>query len=145
MTEVLQEEAPVTKAVAVEVEAEAPVKPVVAEIVKDENPVAVEAKEVETEVQKVATRAKRSLRAVAGDVKSETSSAKIAIAAEEHLIVLKMENQFLKVTTQIQQLQKEAENIQKQFPEYIKSLAAKYAVDITKNNFNALDGTFNKL
>jgi hypothetical protein len=96
--------------------------------------------EVESETKAAVVKASK----VAQLLTPEMNKTKVAVSAEEHNIVLKMENEFLKVTTQITQLQRQAENIQKNFPEYLKSLAAKYSVDLTKNTFDALEGAFKR-
>lgn len=149
--EVTQEEASVTpvKVAAVEVKTEAPTVPtakaVVAEPVAAPEGVLKEVvTAVETEAKAVAAKAKRVAKNVETAVKADVEKTRVAITAEEHNVALRMENEFLKITTQITQLQQQAANIQKQFPEYIKSLATKYVVDVTKNTFNAIEGVFTK-
>ncbi len=68
----------------------------------------------------------------------------IEISAEENLVALKMENNFLKLNAQIVELTKQAEQIQKQYPEYLKTLASKHGVDLTKYSFHALEGQFKR-
>ena len=102
------------------------------------------AQEVEKEVSASSMKAKPIAKAVVEAATPILEKTKVAVSAEEHNIVLKMENEFLKVTTQITQLQKQAESIQRNFPEYLKSLAAKYSVDLTKNTFDAIEGAFKR-
>ena len=159
--EVAQEEAStpvVAKAVAVEVETEAPavqaVPPAPAQVAAEVNenaansPLKEVVAAVETEAQSVATKAKRVLKNVAAKVGTEVKAVeertRVVITAEEHNIALKMENEFLRLSQQISVFQKQAESIQKQYPEYVKSLASKYVVDLTKNTFQAIEGAFTK-
>jgi hypothetical protein len=143
MPEVAQEEASTpVKAVAVEVETEAP-----AAVAKD-TPLKEVVAAVEAEAPVAVSKTKRALKnvgqVIAAEAKAEEEKVRVAITAEEHNIGLRLENQFLQFTTQIAQLQKQMENIQKQYPEYVKGLGTKYALDLTKYTFNAIEGVFTK-
>lgn len=163
-----------SKAVAVEVETEAPVTPkavttpsanhdvaeVETEVSAQPTPAAVVAKiqeavaeasplkevatAVEAEVKAVAAKAKRAVKTVVGDAKAIEEKLVTEVSDAEKLIILRMENQFLQITQNITNLQRQVEQIQKQFPEYIKTLAAKYSVDLTKNTFHSVEGVFKK-
>lgn len=67
------------------------------------------------------------------------------IEGEEKVIVVKMENELLKAHLEIQRLQGVVSNIQKNYPEYIKVLAKKYAVDTTKFTFDTIELLFKKI
>ncbi len=130
MTEVAQE---ARTPVAVEVETESPVTPRVATSVSKDV--------AEASVGKAA---RRTVRTIEGEAKVAEEKAVVEISDEEKLVTLKMENNFLRITAQIAELQKQAEQIQKQYPDYIKTLASKYGVDVTKSSFHAIEGVFKK-
>jgi hypothetical protein len=88
------------------------------------------------------------VKAVAGEVVAEVEKVaerlKVEISDAEKVIVLRQENQFLQLTTQARELQKQIETIQKNFPEYIKGLATKYELEIKDYVFDSISGVFNK-
>ncbi len=77
-------------------------------------------------------------------IEGKVAQDKVEITDAENLAVMRLENSFLKNTQQISILQKQNEEIQRNFPEYIKSLAAKHSVDLTTHLFDSVEGAFRK-
>lgn len=69
---------------------------------------------------------------------------RIEITAEEKLAVRELENEFLKASMEINRLQQIVQNAQRQFPALIESFTKKYAVDIKKYDFNAIELVFKR-
>lgn len=91
-------------------------------------------------VEEVTTVAKE----IVAAVETVEERLRVEISDAEKVVVLRQENQFLQLTTQARELQKQIENIQKNFPEYLKGLAVKYSVDLKEYAFNSIEGVFNK-
>ena len=142
MNQVAQEEAVEIKPVAVEAETSAPKEEAAVKAV--EGVVEKAAVAVETSAEKVAARTRRLGKTSEGKVASEKAADRVDISDAEKLVVLRMENEFLKAQQQIAALQKQSEGIQKNFPEYIKTLASKYSVDLTTSLFDSVQGAFTK-
>lgn len=120
------------------------------------------AQKAEAEVAKVETEVKEEVKAAEGvaadavkDVKEElgkveekvvkfATEARIAVTADENLILTKMENTFLKGQMEMRRLQDEAKAIQEQYPKFVESLTKKYLIDPATHVFNAIEGAFVK-
>lgn len=106
----------------------------VKDVVQEVEDVAVEVKD---EVVKVAKTVEAEIVSVAQKIRQE-------IESEEKVIITKMENEFLKAQLEIQRLQTTVATTQKSYPEYIKNLAEKYALNIAEWSFDAVELVFKK-
>ena len=99
---------------------------------------------VEAVVEDVKTAVEGVAKEIVAEAKTVEQALRIEISDAEKVVVLRLENQFLQLTTQARELQKQIETIQKSFPDYLKGLATKYVVDLKEYAFNSIEGVFNK-
>ena len=119
-----------------------------AEVKKVEGEVKTEVTNVETkvenEVTKVETEVKQEVKAVEAEVKKFATEARIAITAEENLVLTKLENVYLKDQMELRRLQDEVKAISEQYPKKVAELVKKYAINEGTHLFNAIEGAFVK-
>lgn len=67
---------------------------------------------------------------------------RVEVSDAEKVILIRMENEFLKTNSEITRLQSVLKNVQEVYPAKLKELAAKYGVNLETHFFDGLELVF---